>query len=104
VASAVLVLWSAMLAPVTARASVTDASLCAFVPVASDIDILPAKEDLHAGYYVGSLPNSGNVSLVVHGEFPHSVTLTWVVYDSNAFGQVLAGPFDFAPDCQFPPG
>lgn len=84
VALAVLLLWSAMPASVTARASVTDASSCAFVPVASDIDILPAKEDLHAGYHVGSLPNSGNVSLVVHGEFPHSVMLTWVVYDSNA--------------------
>jgi hypothetical protein len=77
-------LWSTVVAPVGAHASAADASSCAFLPVASDVDTLPAKEDLNAGYDVGSLPNTGNVSFVVHGEFPYSVMLTWVVYDSNA--------------------
>jgi len=81
---AVAILCSPMLASVPAHATVASASSCAFLPVASDADILPAKEDVHAGYYVGSLPDSGNESFVVHGQFPHSVMLTWVVYDANA--------------------
>jgi hypothetical protein len=81
---AVVTLCSPMLASVPAHATVMGASSCAFLPVASDVDILPAKEDVHAAYYVGSMPDSGNESFVVHGQFPHSVMLTWVVYDANA--------------------
>ena len=78
---------SILLTPATSRASLrhtSDTSLCPFGPIAPTVDVVPAKEDLNAGYYVGSFPNSGNVSFLIHGKFPYSVMLTWVIYDASA--------------------
>ncbi|MFN2142342.1 MAG: hypothetical protein ACK2U5_17785 [Candidatus Promineifilaceae bacterium] len=58
----------------------------------------PMQMDLNAGYYQGVMKNTGEVSFIVKGEFPHSILLSWVIYDAN--GQIYSAVNDqeMAPD------
>lgn len=44
----------------------------------------PVQIDLNAGYYQGRIANVPGYSYVVHGEFPNSILMTWVIYDEKA--------------------
>ena len=50
--------------------------------------------DLNAGYYQGVMNNTGEESFLVQGMFPHSILLSWVIYDSN--GQIYSAVYDLS--------
>lgn len=52
----------------------------------------PQQMDLNAGYYQGVMANNGDVSVLVQGQFPHSILLSWVIYDAN--GQIYSAVHD----------
>lgn len=52
----------------------------------------PQQMDLNAGYYQGVMTNTGEESFLVTGTFPHSILLSWVIYDSN--GQIYSAVYD----------
>lgn len=52
----------------------------------------PQQMDLNAGYYQGAMANNGDVSFLVQGQFPHSILLSWVIYDAN--GQIYSAVHD----------
>lgn len=60
----------------------------------------PMQMDLNAGYYQGVMKNTGDVSFMVRGEFPHSILLSWVIYDAN--GQIYSAVNDqeMTPDSE----
>lgn len=52
----------------------------------------PQQMDLNAGYYQSVMANNGDVSFLVQGQFPHSILLSWVIYDAN--GQIYSAVHD----------
>lgn len=72
----------------------TDPSSCArdFRVLEPNLTRSPQQMDLNAGYYQGVLNNTGAESFLVQGTFPHSILLSWVIYDSN--GQIFSAVHD----------
>jgi hypothetical protein len=72
----------------------TDPSSCArdFRVLEPNLTRSPQQMDLNAGYYQGVLNNTGEESFLVHGTFPHSVLLSWVIYDED--GQIYSAVYD----------
>ena len=60
----------------------------------------PMQMDLHSGYYQGMMKNTGDISFMIKGEFPHSILLSRVIYDAN--GQIYSAVNDqeMTPDLE----
>ena len=72
----------------------TDPSSCErdFRVLEPNLTRSPQQMDLNAGYYQGVMNNTGEESFLVQGMFPHSILLSWVIYDSN--GQIYSAVYD----------
>jgi hypothetical protein len=72
----------------------TNPSSCArdFRVLEPNLTRSPQQMDLNAGYYQGVLNNTGEHSFVVRGTFPHSILLSWVIYDAD--GQIYSAVYD----------
>jgi len=72
----------------------SDPSSCArdFRVLEPNLTRSPQQMDLNAGYYQGVMANNGDVSFIVQGQFPHSILLSWVIYDAN--GQIYSAVHD----------
>lgn len=69
-------------------------SSCAanFVALTPEHTRSPVQIDLNAGYYQGRIANLPGYSYVVHGEFPNSILMTWVIYDEK--GHIYSALYD----------
>jgi len=58
----------------------------------------PMQMDLNPGYYQGVMKNTDDVSFIAKGEFPHSILLSWVIYDANGQTYSAVNDQEITPD------